>query len=846
MAGMVPPAAHLDQLQAQQFRAFEAIVASSSSSSSSSSSTSSSSQAPSLSVSTSAASARAASVRSAAPVAVQPVSLDWKNQRTVANLRSILASIDTPIEEVPFGSPIASPVNVPSATAPAPSLPPKKSSKAAMLSTPTSSSEAVRRSKSPPPRTSPAKLDLSSSSSSESSSVAAPAAAESDQPPPPLPKKSKKPATTTASRSSAREPSSAASASAGEAGETASAVFDKIKRTPSRRAYDDLFGGDDAASAPPAMPAKSGLAARLKNQSARPASQQQQQQQQQDLMSADAATPAPTAAPPTLARPPVTTSFNAGNASPAAQLVQSMRASRHASTQGSVPSDVAEAKRALLQLKAGLALRENSLLSLAGAQAASGGGGALPPVTGVMRPVRKPKTRDEAAVKIQSWWRMVVQRRRYKREWQRLRIAREMSASEQTYIEMIEKAFALFWEPMQASARSGKPMASQDDVDVIFSRLGDIMPLNYYLSTLLAERVQHWTPDKCIGDVFLDFARFNDSAFRQTYEDYTVHYYVAIERVQSCCANPRFRQWLDETQQGGASLQSYLILPIQRLARYVLLLRQMRKFTLEPHPDCAALDDATALMTVVVNAINEAERSADIDRTAARQLRELNEQLEPRIADLEQAGRRWIARGELAHLTVIDMAVHRRHYELLNDSILLTKQRGRSRLTLKLRASLVGARCRALAAGDMAALGSADPSLNFCVELNTLSQGFILAFATDAERKQFLASFEKCDTKPRKPPAAIVPRAVMPRNAPLATKPTSQAPKPSAPAPSAPGAAAAAAAAPSPAASAVPAMSPPPKLTPPPELMMSKPPALVAPPSLSNSSESLSSSSFRD
>jgi hypothetical protein len=598
------------------------------------------------------------------------------------------------------------------------------------------------------------------------------------------------------------------------------------------------------------MPAKSGLAARLKNQSARPAASQQQQQQQQkqqqhDLMSADAPTPAPTAAPPTLARPPVTTSFNAGNASPAAQLVQSMRASRHASTQGSVPSDVAEAKRALLQLKAGLALRENSLLSLAGAQAASGSS-ALPPVTGVMRPVRKPKTRDEAAVKIQSWWRMVVQRRRYKREWQRLRIAREMSASEQTYIEMIEKAFTLFWEPMQASARSGKPMASQDDVDVIFSRLGDIMPLNYYLSTLLAERVQHWTPDKCIGDVFLDFARFNDTAFRQTYEDYTVHYYVAIERVQSCCANPRFRQWLDETQQGGASLQSYLILPIQRLARYVLLLRQMRKFTLEPHADCKALDEATALMTVVVNAINEAERSADIDRTAARQLRELNEQLEPRIADLEQAGRRWIARGELSHLTVIDMAVHRRHYELLNDSILLTKQRGRSRLTLKLRASLVGARCRALAAGDMAALGSADPSLNFCVELNTLSQGFILAFATDAERKQFLASFEKCDTKPRKPPAAIVPRAVMPRNAPHATKPTSQAPKPSAAAPSAPVAAAAPSTTPSPAASAVPAMSPPPKLTPPPELTMSKPPALVAPPSLSNSCESLSSSSFRD
>jgi hypothetical protein len=431
-----------------------------------------------------------------------------------------------------------------------------------------------------------------------------------------------------------------------------------------------------------------------------------------------------------------------------------------------VPRDVADAKRALLQLKAGMALQENSLVSLTGAQRGdSHGGGALGDGGTVLRPVRKPKSRDEAATWIQAVWRMVVVRRRYKREWQRLRIAREMVATEESYVHSIETAFAHFFEPLLASARSGKPMASEVDVEVIFARLAEILPLNSYLASQLATRVANWKPDSCIGDVFLDFASFQESAFRQVYEEYTVHYYVAIERVQTCSSNPRFRQWLDEKQAGGASLQSYLIMPIQRLARYVLLLRQMRKFTLEPHPDCKALDEAIALMTVVVGAINEAERTADTNRTAVRQLQELNEKLDPHMADLAQAGRRWIANGEVLHLTVLDMRVHPRHFELLSDTILLTKARGRTKLALKQRASLAGGRVRMLEAADMAALGSADPSLRNCLELHTPSQGFIFAFASDAERQRFMTAFEKCDTAARKvaaPPMAVVRAAAPP------------------------------------------------------------------------------------
>jgi hypothetical protein len=42
------------------------------------------------------------------------------------------------------------------------------------------------------------------------------------------------------------------------------------------------------------------------------------------------------------------------------------------------------------------------------------------------------------------------------------------------------------------------------------------------------------------------------------------------------------------------SLENYLIMPIQRLPRYALLLRELEKVTLDVHPEKAALGAAAA------------------------------------------------------------------------------------------------------------------------------------------------------------------------------------------------------------------------------------------------------------
>jgi FYVE/RhoGEF/PH domain-containing protein 5/6 len=66
--------------------------------------------------------------------------------------------------------------------------------------------------------------------------------------------------------------------------------------------------------------------------------------------------------------------------------------------------------------------------------------------------------------------------------------------------------------------------------------------------------------------------------FLKTYTQYINNYDAAQNAVAKCSQdNPRFQRWLEETRNDplckGLGLQSYLIMPVQRVPRYSLLLR---------------------------------------------------------------------------------------------------------------------------------------------------------------------------------------------------------------------------------------------------------------------------------
>ena len=56
------------------------------------------------------------------------------------------------------------------------------------------------------------------------------------------------------------------------------------------------------------------------------------------------------------------------------------------------------------------------------------------------------------------------------------------------------------------------------------------------------------------------------------------------------------------------AIPDFLIMPIQRIARYVLLLQDLRKHTPASHPDHALLSRAVDSMRALANAVNEVKR----------------------------------------------------------------------------------------------------------------------------------------------------------------------------------------------------------------------------------------------
>ena len=90
-----------------------------------------------------------------------------------------------------------------------------------------------------------------------------------------------------------------------------------------------------------------------------------------------------------------------------------------------------------------------------------------------------------------------------------------------------------------------------------------------------------------IGDILLGMVK----VFK-VYTNYVNNYNASIAEIGRLKKTSReFKAFLNETMKkcGGHDLSSYLVLPIQRIPRYVLLFEELSKYTPEEHPDSAPL-----------------------------------------------------------------------------------------------------------------------------------------------------------------------------------------------------------------------------------------------------------------
>eukprot|EP00727_Mastigamoeba_balamuthi_P013514 m51a1_g8786 putative domain containing protein (697) ;mRNA; f:214444-216896 len=168
----------------------------------------------------------------------------------------------------------------------------------------------------------------------------------------------------------------------------------------------------------------------------------------------------------------------------------------------------------------------------------------------------------------------------------RARVAQETLATETTYVRQLKTLLYVYVEPVK-----GIKGLTAEDLRGLFSNIETIVMLHENFLEQVAERVQEWTDDTVLGDLFAQAS----SQWFKVYKSY----------INNCCR-------LDHSEQlEGLSIEGFLILPVQRIPRYVLLVKELVRCTSPGHRDSALLSEALAKLLEIADYINEAKRATE-------------------------------------------------------------------------------------------------------------------------------------------------------------------------------------------------------------------------------------------
>jgi len=188
-------------------------------------------------------------------------------------------------------------------------------------------------------------------------------------------------------------------------------------------------------------------------------------------------------------------------------------------------------------------------------------------------------------------------------ETKRHRVAREILESERSYVMALESLLKYYIVPL---TRGFDPIIDSNEKSVVFGNIEEILGLAHSFLQALEEKLKNWSPKQTLGDIFKSHAMFF-----KIYVLYTNMYKDGITTaIELLKRNPDAKSVATLAAKAGCQdIASLMINPIQRLPRYVLLLKELRKRTSDEHPDARLLESALADIQVVADHVNERLRS---------------------------------------------------------------------------------------------------------------------------------------------------------------------------------------------------------------------------------------------
>jgi hypothetical protein len=191
----------------------------------------------------------------------------------------------------------------------------------------------------------------------------------------------------------------------------------------------------------------------------------------------------------------------------------------------------------------------------------------------------------------------------------RARAVMEILESEQKYQKYLKCLFADFYVPVSEGKMTEETSISKEELKTTLpSGFEPIMNLSEKLLKTLIEAIDiennTTVNESRVGKIFINFA-----PFMKMYADYCAEYEKASVNVRMLLGSyPSFEDYLMEKSASesadGLSLASLLVMPIQRIMRYGMLLRNLIACTSLEHPDYSELLIAATKMEEIARLID--------------------------------------------------------------------------------------------------------------------------------------------------------------------------------------------------------------------------------------------------
>lgn len=246
----------------------------------------------------------------------------------------------------------------------------------------------------------------------------------------------------------------------------------------------------------------------------------------------------------------------------------------------------------------------------------------------------------------------------------RQNVLRELVETEKKFVSHMNEIVCLYKVPLEEAIRNGSPILREERVVTIFSNINDILSLNQnFLRDL--QQIDGTDANFCIGKVMRPIA-----PFFKMYKMYCSNHGNAMTLIESYADRKghKFNKFLEraamEETSSKQSLQSLLIMPIQRLPRLKMLLERLLKYTAEDHADAEDLVTCLRCISEVAEYVNKGVT----EKENRIKMWRVQRTLVPTPEDLIQPHRLYVREG---YLTKVCRRTNKRWYFFLFSDILI-------------------------------------------------------------------------------------------------------------------------------------------------------------------------------